>query len=131
MDLQPIHHQEATTSSSASSSTRIQLPDLDSSSSTTAADSRALRTSARVKAAKQKSKAKGKGKECDSIIPEQSSSSAAALSADTSRAIRIPRSKRFREAVVGATKTKESTDETFTRSSKRYLPSIVTCALLD
>lgn len=119
MDLQPIHHQEANTSSSASTSTRTQLPDLDSSSST---DSRALRTSARVKAAKQKSQAKGKGKERDSTNLEQPSSSTAVQSPDpvVSRAIRAtPRTKRSREVVVDQTKTNETFDETITRSSKR------------
>lgn len=124
MDLQPNHHQEATTSSSASTSThtQLQVPDLDSSSSTTAADSRALRTSARVKAAKQKSQTKGKGKERDSTNLEQPSASTAAQSADpvVSRTIRAtPRTKRSREAVVGQTQTNESPDESVTRPGKR------------
>lgn len=120
MDLQPIHNQEATTSASAPTS------DLDF--STTAADYRALRTSARVKAAKQKSQAKGKGKERDSTNPEQSSSSTVTLSPDpvASRAIRAtPRSKRSREAVVGKAKTNESPDETANRSNKRARRSIL------
>ncbi|RDB23948.1 Ubiquitin fusion degradation protein 4 [Hypsizygus marmoreus] len=124
MDLQPIQHQEATSSASASTTTRQQLPDQDSSSSAASEESKALRSSARVKAAKQKSKAKtkGKAKELDSTTSEQLSSSSAALPADTvvPRTTRATlKAKRSREPITGKGKSTEVSDEPILRTSKR------------
>ncbi|KAG5636235.1 hypothetical protein H0H81_008716 [Sphagnurus paluster] len=87
MDLQPIHNPEAHSSASTSSSTpRLPIPDQDQ-SEPLSADSKTLRSSARVKAAKQKSKVKPKTK--DPAQPQPPSSSAAPLP-DTS----VPRTTR-------------------------------------
>ncbi|TFK39907.1 hypothetical protein BDQ12DRAFT_517010 [Crucibulum laeve] len=99
MDLQPIHHQEATSSSSASTH---QLPDQDSSFPTTSTPSRPLRYSARVKAAKQKLNTTDKGKERETSTEEQEISASGTHSTDSSssRPVRATtHSKRSRDSV--------------------------------
>lgn len=119
MDLQPNHHQEATSSASASIVVRQQIPNQDSTSSVASTDAKTLRTSARVKAAKQKSKAKDQGKERETNNSEQLSSASAAQ--DTARITRATiKSKRSRESVVGKGKSNEVVEDAPSRASKRY-----------
>ncbi|KAF9461243.1 hypothetical protein BDZ94DRAFT_1196596 [Collybia nuda] len=81
-------------------------------------DAKALRTSARVKAAKQKSKAKDQGKEHESTNSEQLSS--ASVTQDSVRITRATiKSKRSRESVVGKGKLTDLIDDTHPRTSKR------------
>lgn len=123
MDLQPIHHPEAESSSSAS--TFLPHSTTNQESSTAASgEHKNLRTSARVKAAKQKSQAKGKGKELDSASTEELATSVVATgetsnSRNTRTATSNIRSKRIRETISAKGKTKEGADETPSRSSKR------------
>lgn len=113
MDLQPTQHPEAISSASPSSSQSTQPQPASSSSEIP----RGVRSSARVKAAKQKEKEKGK--ERDST--EQSSSSAA--TSDVSRPTRASNSasvlKRARERSTGKGKAKESADEASARANKK------------
>lgn len=119
MDIQPIHQQEATSSSSASTAPQDSLP----------TESKALRSSARVKAAKQKSKSKGKGKEREvNDIDQQPSASSSAPSTETTATTAATRSrattgsakqKRSREAAIGKGKGKEISEELPSRSVKR------------
>lgn len=121
MDLQPIHNQEATSSSSS----QIQhLVITEPSASSSTADSKALRSSARVKAAKQKEQDKGKDR--DSAEQATSSSAAQPLldSSISTRATRssqqATRAKRARDTdVKGKGKAKDFADETTVRASKR------------
>ncbi|TFK51850.1 hypothetical protein OE88DRAFT_1679337 [Heliocybe sulcata] len=108
MDLQPTQHQEAI--SSASSSSQPQL------SSSPSEAPRGVRSSARVKAAKQKEKENGK--ERDST--EQSSSTAATSEATRATRAGNSSSKLKRERSTGKGKAKESADEA-SRASKRYV----------
>lgn len=115
MDLQPIHNQEAT-SSSASSHQH------STAASTPFSGSKVLRSSARVKAAKQKDNEKGKDRE----LAEQASSSFATLPLEPipTRATRSSqpfKSKQTRETdVKGKGKAKEPADEPSGQASKRY-----------
>ncbi|KAG6869212.1 hypothetical protein C0993_009075 [Termitomyces sp. T159_Od127] len=122
MDLQPLHHQEAT--SSASASTARQQFDQPSALST---DSKTLRSSARVKAAKLKSKQKSNDKDRDSAVQQSqlpSSSSAVSLT-DTvvSRTTRATttKSKRSRESIPakGKGKANDLPEETVPRITRR------------
>lgn len=123
MDLQPSHHQEAT--SSASVSTARQQFDQPSALST---DSKTLRSSARVKAAKLKSKQKCNDKDRDSTVQHsQLSSSSAVPLTDTvvprtTRATTL-KSKRSREniAAKGKGKTNDSPEETALRTTRRLV----------
>jgi len=114
MDLQPIHQPEATTTASTSERT------LEQHTSSISAETRALRSSARVKAAKQKEK----GKEHES--PGQPSSSTAQPDIVASRTPRssttLTKSKRTRDNIAGKGKAKEVSDESPPRASKRYVP---------
>lgn len=128
MDLQPTHQQEATSSSSSSIAQQQQSLD-QTSSSTTTVDSKVLRTSARVKAAKQKSKTRGKGKEQQSTHPDQETPSSAVPTDNvTHRITRVTtnptKSKRSRETTSGKGKAKEVSEENLPRASKRsvYTP---------
>jgi E3 ubiquitin-protein ligase TRIP12 len=124
MDLQPNHQQEATSIPSAPSIPSFpqvqQHNQSFSSASSSSTESRALRSSARVKAAKQREIEKCKGKERElesdqlSAIPSESIS-------HTIRAITISsKSKRSRDQVSGKGKGKEVTDDQPSRPSKRY-----------
>ncbi|KAG6812730.1 hypothetical protein H0H92_000947 [Tricholoma furcatifolium] len=118
MDLQPIHHQQAASSASASTS---RQQDQDSTSLPT--DSKTLRSSARVKAAKQKPKHKSIDK--DTAAPTQHPSSSSAPLTDTL----VPRTsrsttlklKRSREALntKGKAKATDSLEETTSRTTRR------------
>ncbi|KAF8637626.1 hypothetical protein AX17_002695 [Amanita inopinata Kibby_2008] len=123
MDLQPNHHQEATSSSSASVLSHSQL---DSTAATSSTESRHLRSSARVKAAKQNNKLKGKGKERDLSTSEQSSEPSAAPSTAETSSTRITRSSsnsvratRSKDSAFGKSKVKEVSEETASRPNKR------------
>jgi len=123
MDLQPIHYPEATSSASTSSTAR---PDIHNQDPETAPETKVLRSSARVKAAKQKSKpqASEKAKESDSTPPGQLPSSSTAPPNDTAppRATRAAaKSKRAREEVSGKGNATESAEEV-SRSHKRSIP---------
>jgi hypothetical protein len=122
MDLQPSHQQAATSIPSAPSIPSFpqvqQHNQSFSSASSSSTESRALRSSARVKAAKQREieKCKGKERESDqpSAIPSESIS-------HTTRAIAISsKSKRSRDQVSGKGKGKEVFDDQTSRPSKRY-----------
>ena len=127
MDLQPIHHQEAT--SSVNSSTRSQFPQQDSSSSAVSStETQNLRSSARVKAAKQKSQAKDKGKERNPTITHQQPSSHSVVESSeivvprTTRATtNFSKPKRSRDKLVGKTKAKAVSDKSLPRTSKRFV----------
>ncbi|KAF9454223.1 hypothetical protein P691DRAFT_809767 [Macrolepiota fuliginosa MF-IS2] len=122
MDLQPIHHPEAESSTSASTilphSTTYQ-----ESSTSTSGEHKTLRTSARVKAAKQKSQAKGKGKDLDNASAEETATSGATGETpnprNTRAAISITRNKRTKDTSSAKGKAKEAVDETPSRSNKR------------
>ena len=123
MDLQPTHYPEATSSASTSSAAR---PDIHNQDPATASETKVLRSSARVKAAKQKYKpqASEKAKECDSIPAGQLPSSSTAPPNDTAppRATRAAaKSKRAREEVSGKGNATESAEEV-SRSNKRSIP---------
>src|SRR5258705_8463300 len=117
MDLQPIHPQEATSSSGASVSNSL----LDSSTAVSSFESKNLRSSARVRAAKQNNKLKGKGKERDLSLSEQPSAanssepSTSRITRSSSNSIRATRSK---DSASGKPKPKE---ETPLRPNKRYV----------
>src|ERR1700720_160328 len=99
MDLQPIRNQEATSSSSASSNllpTHQLNQESSVEASTPFAESRALRSSARVKAAKQKEQEKDKGKYLDftlqassALLPFDSVSTRATRPSPASRPKRV------------------------------------------
>ncbi|KAG6909327.1 hypothetical protein DXG01_000927 [Tephrocybe rancida] len=122
MDLQPIHHQQATSSASASTA-RIQ-PDHESPVLST--DSKTLRSSARVKAAKNKSKQKANDQDRDSTAHQSQlpSASAAPLTDTvvprTTRASTL-KSKRSCESlsVKGKAKANDSPEETLPRTTRR------------
>jgi E3 ubiquitin-protein ligase TRIP12 len=131
MDLSSIHTQQATSSSSSPShSFPTQQLQQESSidSPNSFPDSGALRSSARVKAAKLKEQEKDKGKDRNSAEQASSSSSSLRLDSISTRAT-LPSSaskfKRFRDTdVKGKAKAKESSDESSGRAIKRYVESI-------
>ncbi|KAL0569563.1 Ubiquitin fusion degradation protein 4 [Marasmius crinis-equi] len=105
MDLQPSHTQEATSSSSHST------PDIDSS------ETKALRSSARVKAAKQKSQDKEQSSSGDPSAAEKQSSSSQQL--PDSSISRATRAKRPREGTSGKGKAKETAEGSIRRRTRR------------
>ncbi|KAI6126477.1 ubiquitin-protein ligase [Pisolithus croceorrhizus] len=118
MDLQPTYHLEA---ASSSSTTPSQLPQSDllqvsnTSTSTPAFEQKPIRSSARVKAAKQKEKERDIPKDKDSDSADQSafpSGNPRSSKATTSK------NKRSRESSAGKGKLKEPTDDS-TRAIKR------------
>ncbi|KIJ20720.1 hypothetical protein PAXINDRAFT_165588 [Paxillus involutus ATCC 200175] len=116
MDLQPIYQQEATSSSTTQlpQSELLQLPSI-SSSPAVVSESRSLRSSARVKAAKQKEKEREQARDKDSDSAEQS----AALSENTrSSKPTTSKNKRPRETATGKGKEKDFNDES-AQASKR------------
>ncbi|KAG6890023.1 hypothetical protein C0992_003368 [Termitomyces sp. T32_za158] len=121
MDLQPLHHQEAT--SSASASTARRQFDQPSALST---DSKTLRSSARVKAAKSKSKQKSNDKDRDSTVQHSQLPSSSAVSLPdtvvprTTRATTL-KSKRSRETISakGKGKANDLPEETALRTTRR------------
>ncbi|KAG5340284.1 hypothetical protein C0989_002300 [Termitomyces sp. Mn162] len=121
MDLQPLHHQEAT--SSASTSTARRQLDQPSAIST---DSKTLRSSARVKAAKLKSKQKSNEKDRDSTTQQSQLPSSSAASLTDTVVLRSTRattlkSKRSRETISGKGKGKvnDLPEETAPRTTRR------------
>jgi E3 ubiquitin-protein ligase TRIP12 len=123
MDLRPIHHTEAESSSSASNILPHSTTTNQESSSATG-ERRNLRTSARVKAAKQKFQTKGKEKDLDSADIEESATSVGATGeSSNSRITRIAttniRNRKTREANSAKGKAKEVIDEAPSRSSRR------------
>lgn len=122
MDLQPIHHPEAESSSSASTLLPHSTTHQESSTSPSG-EPKVLRTSARVKAAKQKSQAKGKGKDLDNTGAEEQATFGATAETSTSRNTRTAtsnvRNKKTRDTSSGKGKAKETVDETPSRSNKR------------
>ncbi|KAL0059411.1 Ubiquitin fusion degradation protein 4 [Marasmius tenuissimus] len=105
MDLQPSHTQEATSSSSNST------PDIDTT------EPKTLRSSARVKAAKQKSQDKEQFSTGDlSAVEKQSSSSQHLPDSSISRATRA---KRPREGTSGKGKAKETAEGSSRRRTRR------------
>lgn len=107
MDLQPSQLQGAT----ASSSTNI--PDIDSS------ETKTLRSSARVKAAKQKSLDKEQTSTGEVIPVEKQSSSSSGQHLPDSSISRGTRAKRPREGTSGKGKAKETTEGTSRRRTRR------------
>ncbi|KAI6024408.1 hypothetical protein EDC04DRAFT_252482 [Pisolithus marmoratus] len=118
MDLQPTHHLEA---ASSSSTTLPQLPQSDlllvpnASTSTPITEQKPIRSSARVKAARQKEKERDQPKDRDSDSADQSahpSWNPRSSKATTSK------NKRSRESSAGKGKLKEADDST--RATKRF-----------
>ena len=116
MDLSPIRHQEATSSSSASNS---QQPHL---SSATSLEPRPIRSSARVKAAKQKLQLSSKNKDSEQTNTEtEPGTSVGAPESISLRTTRTSPAKtsRLREEITGKGKDKEVFSEPSSRSHKR------------
>ncbi|KAG1723840.1 uncharacterized protein EDB91DRAFT_1340148 [Suillus paluster] len=117
MDYQPIHQQEATSSSvplQPPESEQAHFPATSASASTT--EFKPTRSSARVKAAKQKEKEREQAKDREGDSAEQS----VAVPSESTRATRSTtqtKNKRPREGSSGNGKSKEISDET-TRVSK-------------
>ncbi|KAG6833243.1 hypothetical protein H0H87_009864 [Tephrocybe sp. NHM501043] len=128
MDLQPIHHQQAT--SSASASTNRQL---NQDSPTLSTDSKTLRSSARVKAAKYKSKQKSTDKDRDSTAHQSQhpSTSAAPLKEPRTTRASVLKSKRSKEALSakGKTKANESSEETIPTTTRRTRRGTVSASI--
>ncbi|KXN92383.1 Ubiquitin fusion degradation protein 4 [Leucoagaricus sp. SymC.cos] len=124
MDIRPNHHPEAESSSSASTSHPLVTTHQESAASTASVEQKSLRTSARVKAAKQKSQTKGKGKDLDTASPEELATPAASTSEtsnlrSTRSATSTIRTKRTRDTSSAKGKGKEVVDEALSRSNKR------------
>ena len=119
MDLPPIQHQEATSSSRASTAQPNRNPTTASTS-----EAKPIRSSARVKAAKQKAQQSVQDKDRDSSNPEQAqgTSSASQLESISTRTSRSSPAKanRFRELSAGKGKAKENPADP-PRSNKRYV----------
>jgi E3 ubiquitin-protein ligase TRIP12 len=123
MDLPPIHYTEGESSSSASNILPHSTTTNQESSSATG-ERRNLRTSARVKAAKQKSQTKSKEKDLDSTNIEESATSVGATgefsnSQITRTATTNIRGRKVKETNFAKGKGKEVIDEAPTRSSRR------------
>ena len=119
MDLRQIQHTEATSSASASTAPH---PSQDSHSATTS-ESKPIRSSARVKAARQKAQTSDQVKDRDSSNPVQAGeTSATPLESISTRNLRTSSSKvnRSRENITGKGKGRELPVESSTRSPKRY-----------
>ena len=121
MDLSPIRHQEATSSSSASN-TQPYL------SSATSLEPRPIRSSARVKAAKQKLQLSSKSKDIEQTNTEQepgtSVGSQESISLRTTRTSPAKTS-RLREEITGKGKDKEVFSDPPSRSHKRSVVSVI------
>jgi E3 ubiquitin-protein ligase TRIP12 len=121
MDLSSIHHQEATSSSSASNTHHQQHI-----SPATSLEPKPIRSSARVKAAKQKLQLSYKSKDSEpaNTEPEPGTSAGASESVST-RSTRISPAKtsRLREGNTGKGKDKEVISDASTRSHKRLVHS--------
>lgn len=119
MDLSPIRPQEATSSSSASNT---QQPHLSP------ATERPIRSSARVKAAKQKLQLSYKSKDSEptNTDPEPGTSVGPpeSISLRTTRTTPAKTS-RLREENTGKGKDKESFSEAPSRNHKRSVPSVI------
>jgi E3 ubiquitin-protein ligase TRIP12 len=118
MDLPPIQHQEATSSSLASTA----QPNQDSTRVSTS-ETKTIRSSARVKAAKQKAKQSVQDNDRDSSNPEQAQGTSTvpqleSISTRTSRSSPV-KANRSRELSAGKGKAKEVPAES-SRSNKRY-----------
>ncbi|KAF8623233.1 hypothetical protein AX15_006467 [Amanita polypyramis BW_CC] len=122
MDLQPNHPQEATSNPSAS----VVNLQLDSSTPSSLTESKNLRSSARVRAAKQNNKSKGKGKERDLSLSEQPSSailsepSTSRVTRSSSNSIRATRSK---DSTSGKPKPKEEASSRANKRARRNPPA--------
>lgn len=139
MDLQPIQHQEAASSSSTSTAQPHPTTQPDSSTPAIFAEPKNLRTSARVKAVKQKFQAKGKGKDPDYAAVEEPIASTVATG-ETSN-FRNPRTtattpssssrnKRTRDTISVKGKSKEVIDEIYSRNTKRARRTVASNAPL-
>ena len=118
MDLSPIHHQEATSSSSASN-THHQPQHF---SPATSSEPKPIRSSARVKAAKQKLQLSSKSKDSEptNTEPELETSTGPLESISTRSARSSPaKTSRLREGNTGKGKDKEIIPEVSSRSHKR------------
>lgn len=118
MDYQPIYQQEATSSSVSLQpleSEQAHFPSTSASVSTI--DFKPIRSSARVKAAKQKEKEREQAKDREGDSAEQSVAVPSESTRET-RSITQAKSKRPREGSSGNGKFKESSEET-ARVSKR------------
>jgi hypothetical protein len=132
MDLRPIHHPEAESSSSVPTALPQPTTHQESSTASLSGEHKSLRTSARVKAAKQKSQAKGKGRDLDSASIEEHASSSLAIGENSnSRNNRSTAStiknKRTRDLTSAKGKDKEAVEEIPSRSNKRC----VACDVLN
>ena len=126
MDLSPIRYQEATSSSSASNT---QQPHL---SSATSLESRPIRSSARVKAAKQKLQLSSKSKDSEQTNTDQELGTSVGVPESISlRTTRTSPAKtsRLREENTGKGKDKEVFSEPLSRSNKRSVPSVIRSVL--
>lgn len=118
MDLSPIHHQEATSSSSASNTLHQQ----QHLSPVTSSEPKSIRSSARVKAAKQKLQLSSKSKESETTNtePEPGTSTGPLESISTRTARTSPaKTSRLREGNTGKGKDKEVLPEASSRNHKR------------
>ncbi|KAG1850714.1 hypothetical protein F4604DRAFT_1907303, partial [Suillus subluteus] len=119
MDYQPIHQQEATSSSVSLQpleSEQAQFPLTSASVSTI--DSKPIRSSARVKAAKQKEKEREQAKDREGDSAEQSVAVPSESTRETRSATQA-KNKRPREGSSGNGKFKESSEETARVSRSR------------
>ncbi|KDR80639.1 hypothetical protein GALMADRAFT_240990 [Galerina marginata CBS 339.88] len=115
MDLRPIHHSEATSSSSAST-THPSLPDTYSA---TTSETKPIRSSARVKAAKHKAQVKDPESPNQTQEPGTSSTHPSeSISTRNTRASSV-KGVRSREGNSGKGKAKEVPQEPASRSNKR------------
>jgi E3 ubiquitin-protein ligase TRIP12 len=118
MDLSPIRNQEATSSSSASNTQQFHP------SSATTSEPRPIRSSARVKAAKQKLQLSSKSKDSEQTNTEQEPG--ISVGAPESISLRTTRTSpaktsRLREETTGKGKDKEVFSEAPSRSHKRLV----------
>jgi len=118
MDLLPIHYQEATSSSSASNVHHQQ----EHFSPATSSEPKPIRSSARVKAAKQKLQLSSKSQDSEptNTEPEPGTSAGPPESISTRTARTSPaKTSRLREGHTGKGKDKEVLPEASSRSHKR------------
>jgi E3 ubiquitin-protein ligase TRIP12 len=132
MDLQAIHHPEAESSSSASTALPQLTTHQEPSTSSASGEHKFLRTSARVKAAKQKLQAKGKGQDLDTVSAEEFATALAPTgetsnSRNTRSTASVTRNKRIKDTNSIKGKVKEIIDESLSRSNKRC----VACDVLN
>lgn len=127
MDYQPIHQQEATSSSVSLQPLESEQAHFPSTSAPVSTiDSKPIRSSARVKAAKQKEKEREQAKDREGDSAEQSVAVPSESTRET-RSITQAKSKRPREGSSGNGKFKESSEETArvskSRAHRATLPS--------